>query len=124
MKRESITFIKHVARQRRVKAIRKKLNGTENKPRLVVFRSIKNIYGQIINDEVGKTLVSISTISKDLEIDKTKKKTEQSFEAGQKLGKIALKKGIKEICFDRNGYLYHGRVKAFAEGARKAGLNF
>ena len=124
MKRESITYKKEAARKRRVKAIRKKISGSEERPRLVVFRSIKHIYGQIINDDIGKTMVSISTISKDVEIDKNKKKTEQSFDAGFKLGELALKKGIKTICFDRNGYLYHGRIKAFAEGARKAGLIF
>ena len=68
------------------------------------------------------TLVALSTLSKEIEIDKNKKKVEQSFEVGFKLGEKALGKGIKQVCFDRGGYLYHGRVKAFAEGARKAGL--
>ena len=93
-------------------------------PRLAVFRSINNISAQIINDEEGHTLVSVSSSSKDLNIDRSKKKTEQSFEVGKKLGELALKKGIKKVCFDRGGFLYHGRVKALADGARKAGLEF
>ena len=122
MNKNSITKTKELARRRRNKAIRKKIFGTEEMPRLVVFRSINNISGQIINDNTGVTLASLSTLSKEIEIDKSKKKVEQSFEAGLKLGEIALEKGIKQVCFDRGGYLYHGRVKAFAEGARKAGL--
>ncbi|MBN1326754.1 MAG: 50S ribosomal protein L18 [Candidatus Cloacimonetes bacterium] len=123
-KKESITYKKEMARKRRVKAIRKKISGTEERPRLVVFRSVQNIYGQIIDDQSGKTMVSFSTIAKEEKIDTSKKKTEQSFAAGLKLGEKAINQGIKKICFDRNGYLYHGRVKAFAEGARKAGLEF
>ena len=122
MKIKSITQKKEQARKRRTKAIRKKVFGTGEMPRLVVFRSLKNISGQIINDETGKTLLSLSTLSKETELDKDKKKIEQSFEVGFKLGEIALKKGIKQVCFDRGGFLYHGRVKAFADGARKAGL--
>jgi len=117
----SKTYKKHSARMRRVEAIKKKLRGTEEIPRLSVFRSIKNISGQIINDDAGKTLVSMSTLVKDVEVDRTKKKTEQSFEIGKKLGEKALAAGITKVCFDRGGFLYHGRVKAFADGARKAG---
>ncbi len=124
MNKNSITKKKELARKRRTKAIRKRMFGTADMPRLAVFRSITNISGQIINDESGVTLVSISTLSKEIEIDKSKKKVEQSFEAGKKLGEKALEKGIKKVCFDRGGFLYHGRVKAFAEGARKAGLEF
>ena len=123
-KNESITYQKAMARNRRKKAIRKDVFGTEEKPRLVVFRSLKNITGQIINDQNGTTLVYLSTLSKDVEIDTSKKRTEQSLEVGQKLGEMALAKGITQVCFDRGGYLFHGRVKAFAEGARKAGLKF
>lgn len=122
MKTKSITKKKELARKRRIKAIRKKMFGTAELPRLAVFRSINNITGQIINDETGVTLISLSTFSKEIEIDKNKKKVEQSFDVGFKLGEKALEKGIKQVCFDRGGYLYHGRVKAFAEGARKAGL--
>jgi len=122
MKKKSITQLKELARKRRIKAIRKKIFGTTEMPRLAVFRSIKNISGQIINDETGTTLLSISTLSKEIELDKSKKKVEQSFDVGFKLGEKALEQGIKEVCFDRGGFLYHGRVKAFADGARKAGL--
>ncbi|MBN2460059.1 MAG: 50S ribosomal protein L18 [Candidatus Cloacimonetes bacterium] len=124
MKRESKTFKKYVARKRRVKAIRKKINGVADKPRLVVFRSAKHIYAQIINDEISRTLIAFSSLSRDFVLDKNDKKTEQSFKVGEKLGQLALEKGIKQICFDRNGYLYHGRIKALADGVRKAGLKF
>ena len=124
MDKTSITYKRNAARKRRRKAIRKKIFGTSEKPRLAVFRSLKNISAQIINDEEGKTLVSFSSFAKDAEIDRSKKKTEQSFEIGKKLGELAVKKGIKSVCFDRGGYLYHGRVKALADGARKAGLEF
>lgn len=123
-KNESITYQKTMARNRRKKAIRKDVFGNAERPRLVVFRSLKNITGQIINDQNGTTLVYLSTLSKEVKIDTSKKRTEQSFEIGQKLGEMALTKGITQVCFDRGGYLFHGRVKAFAEGARKAGLKF
>jgi len=124
MDKTSVTYKRNTARQRRRKAIQKKIFGSAEMPRLAVYRSIKNISAQIINDEEGKTLISISSLSKDLNIDRSKKKTEQSFEVGKKIGELALKKGIKKVCFDRGGFLYHGRVKALAEGARKAGLEF
>ena len=124
MNRKSITFKKNLARQRRIKSIKKKISGTSERPRLVVFRSLKNISAQIIDDDANKILVSLSTISKDIKIDKSKKKTKQSFEIGLKLGELALKKGITQVCFDRSGYLYHGRVKALADGTRKAGIKF
>ena len=98
--------------------------GTEERPRLVVFRSLKHIYGQIINDVDGKTLVASSTLDKDYTIDKSKKKVDVSFEIGELLGKKAKEKGISKVNFDRNGYHYHGRIKAFADGARKSGLDF
>jgi large subunit ribosomal protein L18 len=91
---------------------------------LVVFRSLKNIYAQIIDDTRGVTLVSMSTIAKDNGIAQGDKKTAQSFEVGLKLGEKAIAAGITKIAFDRAGYKYHGRVKALADGARKAGLVF
>jgi large subunit ribosomal protein L18 len=90
----------------------------------VVFRSLKNIYAQIIDDTRGLTLVSMSTIAKDTSLTEGSKKTAQSFEVGMKLGEKALAAGITKIAFDRAGYKYHGRVKALADGARKAGLVF
>jgi len=124
MNKKSATYKRNLARQRRKKSIRKKIFGTPEMPRLAVFRSLNNIGAQIIDDTTGKTLVAFSTLTKGLDLDRKKKKIEQSFEVGQNLGKLALKKGIKKIRFDRGGYLYHGRVKALADGIRKAGLEF
>lgn len=115
---------KKVTKQRRHWAIRKRLSGTSERPRLVVFRSLKHIYAQIVNDDEGKTLLTASTLSKDIQLESKMKKTEQSFQVGLLLGQKALNSGISQICFDRAGYKYHGRVKALAEGARKAGLIF
>lgn len=124
MDKSSVTYKRNAARNRRRKAIQKKIFGSADMPRLAVFRSNTNISAQIINDEIGHTLVAVSSLSKDLNIDRSKKKTEQSFEVGKKLGELALEKGIKKVCFDRGGFLYHGRIKALADGARKAGLEF
>ena len=118
------SIIKNALRTRRRAAIRKHLHGTTERPRLVVFRSLKHIYAQIIDDTTGKTLVSASSKGKDLELASKTKKTEQSFQVGQKLGEKALTAGLSKVCFDRAGYKYHGRVKALADGARKAGLDF
>ncbi len=124
MDKTSATYQRNLARQRRKRSIRKKVFGTKEMPRLAVFRSLNHIRGQIIDDTTGNTLVAFSSFAKDANIDRSKKKTEQSFEVGKKLGEMALAKGIKKVSFDRGGYLYHGRVKALAEGARKAGLKF
>ncbi len=121
---KSSSKIKNALRSRRRAAIRKHLKGTTERPRLVVFRSLKNIYAQIIDDSKGCTLVSMSTRGKDISSLEGKKKTEQSFEVGLKLGEKALAAGIAKVAFDRAGYKYHGRVKALADGARKAGLDF
>jgi len=117
-------YIKNAKRARRRAAIRYKLSGTADRPRLVVFRSHKHIYAQIIDDVHGHTLCSMSTIAKTLQLDPGLKKTEESFAVGIKLGELALTAGITKVAFDRAGYKYHGRVKALAEGARKAGLLF
>ena len=98
--------------------IRSKISGSENKPRLTIFRSNKFVYGQLINDALGQTIGNI--ISKV----EGKSKVDASFEAGKLIAKVALDKNIKEVVFDRNGYKYHGRVKSFAEGAREGGLKF
>jgi large subunit ribosomal protein L18 len=122
---KSSNEVKIRKRNRRRSAIRNRLRGTTARPRLVVFRSLKNIYAQIVDDEKGRTLCSASTITKDFKQEASKKKrTEVSFEIGQKLGEIALANGITQVSFDRSGYKYHGRVKALADGARKAGLVF
>mgnify|MGYP002883677672 FL=1 len=105
------------------KRIRKIVFGTKDQPRLTVFRSNKEIYAQIIDDSSSKTIASASSKDKDLEL-KTSNKTEVSKIVGDSIGKKAIKAGIKKVSFDRNGYLYHGRVKSLADGAREAGLNF
>ncbi|SFN02474.1 50S ribosomal protein L18 [Thermodesulforhabdus norvegica] len=113
-------------RLRRKKRIRKRVKGTEERPRLCVYRSLKHMYAQIIDDERGVTLVSASTLSPELraELAEIKGKVEAAKKVGELLGKKALEKGISKVVFDRNGYKYHGRVRAVAEGARAAGLQF
>ena len=102
--------------------VRNKISGTAERPRLCVFRSNKGIYAQIIDDTVGKTLVSASTLDKEV---KTKASNiESAKEVGELVGKRALKAGIENVVFDRGGYIYHGKVKALAEAAREAGLKF
>ena len=120
---KSITYKKTLARKRRVMAIRKKLHGDANRPRLVVYRSLKHIYAQIINDELGNTLVAMSTKAKG-EAFEGKTKTQLSREVGLKLAKKAIDAGITNVCFDRAGFKYHGRIKALADGAREGGLVF
>ena len=100
--------------------IRKKISGTEAKPRLSVFRSNKQIYGQIIDDLNGKTLVSASSVKEDIKGNKV----EQAQTIGKAVAEKAVAAGIKNVVFDRNGYLYHGRIKAFADAAREGGLEF
>lgn len=112
-------------RLRRHRRVRAKIRGTAQKPRLSVFRSLKNIFVQIIDDEKGQTLAGLSTKGlKPTKGNPFKGKAALSYEAGLLIAKKALEKGIKEVCFDRGGYLYHGRVKAVAEGARAGGLKF
>jgi len=114
-------------RREKIKAyIRKKITGTSERPRLSVYRSLGNIYGQIIDDVAGKTLVAASSISKDVkaEVAAAKGKRAKSAVVGKVLAKKALEKNIKHVVFDRNGLLYHGRVKALADGAREGGLKF
>lgn len=116
---------KNERRLRRHKRVRKKVFGTPERPRLCVFRSNKHIYAQIIDDTIGHTLVSASTIDPELreKLQKTWNK-EAAREVGKLIAKRALEKGIKKVVFDRGGYKYHGRVKELAEGAREGGLVF
>ena len=110
---------KRVARQKRVRA---KVTGTEARPRLSVFRSLNNIYAQLIDDTKGVTIASASTLDKEI---KTKASNiEAAKEVGTLIAKRAAEKKIETVVFDRNGYLYHGKVKALAEAAREAGLKF
>jgi len=112
-------------RLKRKKRIRKKLSGTADRPRMSVFRSAKHIYSQIIDDTKGITLVTASTTEKEIrEQQKFENKTAAAIFIGQLIAQRATEKGIKSVVFDRNGFLYHGRIKAVSEGARKAGLDF
>ena len=109
----------------RHKRVRKIVVGTTERPRLNVYRSLNNIYAQIIDDSNGTTLVSASTLDKEVvELIKDKNKTEAARVVGEVLGKRAKAKKIKEVVFDRGGYLYTGRVQAVADGARSSGLKF
>ena len=117
-----------VQRARRHHRIRKKVWGTPERPRLVVYRSLRNIEGQIVDDETSRTVLGLSTLEKSLrdfspEAGKNKR-IEHARAAGKLLAAKAIEKGIDAVVFDRGGYKYHGRVKAFAEGAREGGLKF
>lgn len=109
-------------RERIKKGIRKRLSGSAERPRLSVYRSNKGIYAQVIDDQAGVTLVSASSLTKDFSA--SGNKVEQSKAVGKLIGEKAVAAGISKVVFDRNGYLYHGRVKSLAEGAREAGLDF
>jgi large subunit ribosomal protein L18 len=119
------TNIRQQARLKRKKRIRKKIFGTQQRPRLSVFRSSKHIYAQVVDDAAGQTLAAASTMDKEA---KNGPKFENKVEAAKFVGKLVgertLGKGIKEVVFDRNGFLYHGRIKSLSEGAREAGLVF
>ena len=113
------------ARKRRHRRIRAKLAGTAERPRLNVFRSLEHIYVQVIDDEAGQTIVSASTVDKNLRADldgKTKK--EQATLVGKAVAERAQAACVKQVEFDRGGYLYHGRIRALADGAREGGLEF
>jgi large subunit ribosomal protein L18 len=113
-------------RLKRKKRVRKKIKGTPERPRLTVFKTAKHMYAQIVDDNNGRTLVATSTISQDF---KSKAKgisgnIKGAILVGETIGKKGIEKGIKKIIFDRNGFLYHGRIKALADAARKSGLIF
>ena len=116
---------KNQERQRRHERVRKTVNGTTARPRLCIYRSVSNIYVQIIDDTKGVTLVSASSLEKDLKAKVAgKSKIEQAEIVGQEIAKRAIKKGIKAVVCDRGGYLYTGRVKKLTDSARAAGLEF
>jgi large subunit ribosomal protein L18 len=112
-------------RQRRKYRIRNKISGTGDRPRLSVFKSSRHIYAQVVNDVAGQTVAAASTLSRDLKgtLDGDKK-MDAAKKVGALIAKICLEKKVEKVVFDRNGYLYHGRVKALAEAAREAGLQF
>ncbi len=109
-------------REKIKKGIRKRILGTSVRPRLSVYRSNKGIYAQIVNDELGVTIVAASSSSKSFDFSGTK--IDQAKEIGKIVAQKAIETGITQVVFDRNGYLYHGRVKSLADGAREVGLNF
>lgn len=110
-------------RLRRKRRIRKKISGTSSRPRLSVFRSNRHIYAQVVDDVTGKTLAAASSLDSDLKSDLAgKDKKEQAKLIGQTIGQRTKAAGIEQVVFDRNGYIYHGRVAAVAEGARESGI--
>jgi large subunit ribosomal protein L18 len=121
----AVKIDRRLARERRHIRVRAKVSGTAMRPRLCVFRSLSHIYAQVVDDSAGYTLVSASSLDAEIRDKITgKKKTESAELVGSLVAQRALNKGIKKIAFDRGGYQYHGRVKALAEAARKAGLDF
>jgi large subunit ribosomal protein L18 len=114
-----------VGRERRKLRIRRKISGTAEKPRLSVYRSTKHIYAQVVDDVTGNTLAHMSTLSKDVRGDLSEAtKSDAAKKVGAAVAKALLAKGISKVVFDRNGYLYHGRIQALADAAREAGLKF
>lgn len=111
---------KIIQRKKRHNRVRAKISGTAEKPRLVVFRSLRKNYAQLVDDTVGKVLAAAD----DSTFIKEGKKSERARKVGMKIAKKALEKGVSACVFDRNGYKYHGRVKALADGAREGGLKF
>ncbi len=120
------TVSRAISREKRKRRVRRKVVGTTERPRLSVFRSAKNIYAQIIDDTNFQTLVQVSTVSKDVRDDVKGKggNREGASIIGKLIAQRAQEKGIKKVVFDRNGFLYHGRVKSLAEAAREGGLEF
>jgi large subunit ribosomal protein L18 len=113
-------------RKRRHLRIRKKVRGSSERPRLTVYRSLNHIYAQLVDDLAGRTLLTVSSLDKDVksEVGGVKGKVAAGKLVGKTLAVKAKEKGIDRVCFDRGGYLYHGRVKAVADGAREGGLTF
>jgi large subunit ribosomal protein L18 len=114
-----------VGRERRRLRIRRKIDGTPQRPRLSIFRSARHIYAQVVDDAAGTTLAHASTLSRDVRGEVSDvTKLDAAKKVGEAIAKILLAKGIDKVVFDRNGYLYHGRIRALADAARAAGLQF
>jgi large subunit ribosomal protein L18 len=114
-----------VGRERRKLRIRRKINGTSERPRLTVFRSSKHIYAQVVDDVAGTTLAHSSTLSREVRgAIGEDNKSDAAKKVGTAIAKLLLGKGVDKVVFDRNGYLFHGRIKALADAARAAGLKF
>jgi large subunit ribosomal protein L18 len=120
LKMKKSTSERKISRLAKKVRIRKIVSGTDERPRLCIFRSSKHMYAQIVNDTQSKTILSVSSLT--MGDEKSGKELAQL--VGKEVAKAALSKGIKSVVFDRNGFIYHGRVKALADGAREAGLNF
>jgi len=112
------------SRAKRKLSIRRRVNGSEQRPRLSVFRSAKHIYAQVVDDEKHSTLVAASTLSLDKDSLTGLKKKASAKKVGQEIARRCLEKGIDKVVFDRNGFIYHGRISALADGAREVGLKF
>lgn len=115
---------RNALRKKRHLRVRKNTSGTAERPRLNVYRSLNNIYAQIIDDDRGETLVAASTLSPEVKGKVSGGNSDAAVEVGKLIAARALEKGIKQVVFDRAGYIYHGRVKALAEAAREGGLEF
>ena len=127
IKQSKLKKSRSLQRVRRHFRVRNKVRGTAERPRLVVFRSLRNIEGQVVDDDAGRTLVGLSTLTpelRDFAAEGQNNRVEHAYAAGKLLGERAKAQGIDTVVFDRGGYKYHGRVKAFADGARKGGLEF
>ena len=127
IKQSKLRKSRQLQRRRRHYRVRNKVQGTAERPRLAVFRSLKNIEGQLVDDDARCTLVGMSTLTADLKdftAEGRNRRVEQAFAAGKLLAERAKSQGIETVVFDRGGYRFHGRVKAFAEGAREGGLKF
>ena len=127
IKQSKLKKSRFLQRKRRHQRVRNKVVGTAERPRLVVFRSIKHIEGQLVDDDTGRTLTGLSSTVSELrgfEPEGQNRRTELAFAAGKMLAERAKENGIETVVFDRGGYRYHGRVKAFADGAREGGLKF
>ncbi|TVP55104.1 MAG: 50S ribosomal protein L18 [Gemmatimonadales bacterium] len=127
MKLNKIRKNRRLQRTRRHFRVRRKVRGTAERPRLVVFRSLRQMEGQMVDDDTGRTILGVSTLAPDLRdfaAEGDNRKVEMAFAAGKLLAERALAEGFESVVFDRGGYKYHGRVQAFADGAREGGLKF
>ena len=127
IKQRKLKKSRSLQRMRRHFRVRNKVRGSAERPRLVVFRSLKNIEGQLVDDAAHRTLIGLSPLTpelKDFSAEGENRRVEHAYAAGKLLGERAKAQGIDTVVFDRGGYKYHGRVKAFADGARKGGLEF
>lgn len=127
IKQKLLRRSRRLQRKRRHYRVRRKVRGTAERPRLVVTRSLRNMEGQLVDDDASRTLVGLSTLAeelRDFEAEGDHPRMEHAFAAGKALAEKAREQGIETVVFDRGGYKYHGRVKAFADGAREGGLKF